>query len=64
MERREGDTMAHAKRVDQKVRHAMWAVTMFEDLADRRDRDPEKLRRLAQLVARKAGALAQALGRE
>jgi len=56
--------MANATRVDRKVRHAMWAVTMFEHQADRRDRDPEKLRRLAQLVADKAGALAEALGRE
>jgi hypothetical protein len=61
MERREGGTMVEAKRVDLAVRHAIWAVTMFETEADRRDRDPVKLGRVAELVAEKAGALARTL---
>jgi hypothetical protein len=41
----------------------MWAVTLFENCADQleRDREPERLARLARLVEKKAGAVARAV---
>lgn len=48
-------------KVDAKRRHTTWAATLYSTAADSVETSPETLRRLAGLLARKAGDFAAAL---